>query len=210
MKSGKRGPLIDEWRTVGKKRWEKRFMVFIFLDTNIVQCLWSFGEFLYDSSISEEDVKKAEMKWGAQLVQELGALHDIVFVAQRGSLPIAVSMLSVDEFEKTPNRVKRSSLVDWGVELLEWWIVNRREVVPSGFDEEQEAQRLLAQGRLDFLPDHMDRRIVAEALALGCDTLLTLDKKTILKYKDDLSRLGLDALLPSEFVEKYKEQMAGA
>lgn len=185
-------------------------MVFIFLDTNVVQCLWSFGEFLYDSHISEEDVKKAERKWGAQLVQEVRALHDIVFVAQRGSLPIAISMLSVDEFEKTPNRVKRSSLMDWGVELLEWWIVNRRNLVPSSFDEEQEAQRLLGQGRLDFLPDHMDRRIVAEALVLGCDTLLTLDDKTILRYKDELLKLGLDALSPTEFVEKYKEQMAGA
>ncbi len=136
-------------------------------------------------------------------LRELDALRQIVGILQRGSVPVAVSERSLEEFLRLLNPSKRSRLVTWAYELLDWWRGNRDALLKREVDERREAEDLVQSGRLDFLPDYSDRLLVAEALVLGCDTFLTLDRKTIIRFREQIQTLGLEALTPAEFVDRY-------
>jgi len=185
-------------------------MVFLFFDTDIIQNLNSFGEFIFDNYLPDDKFMRIKQKFGSRMVLELDALRQIVFVLQRGSLPVAISVESLRELLKTLNQSKRNELVNWSLELLEWWEINRKYMKSPNVDELEKARKLIMSGKLDFLRDFGDRLLIAEALILGCDTFLTFDRRTILIHKKELTKVGIDALSPREFVDKYRLEMSGA
>lgn len=132
------------------------------------------------------------------MVLELEALRQIVFVLKRGSLLVAISVESLREFLKISNRLKRNRLVNWNLELLEWWKINRKHM--KSLDKNELEARKAVMDKLDFLEDFEDRLLIAEALMLGCDTFLTFDRRTILIHKKELSKIGINVLSPREFV----------
>lgn len=152
---------------------------------------------------------RIKQKYGSEMFLELDALRQIVFVLQRGSLPVAISVKSLREFLKISNRVKRNHLVNWNLELLEWWEINKKYVKVPDVNQLRKARRLVNSGKIDFLTDSEDKLLVAEALVLGCNTFLTFDRKTVLCHKKKLARFGIDVLNPREFVNKYRLEMSG-
>ncbi len=185
-------------------------MVFILLDTNILQWQGIQGKLIYDNTLPVEDEQHLADKYGPAMVEELLSLRDVIHVAQRGSLPIAISEISLREFLNTKDPTKRGELANWALEMLDWWNQNRDFLVDPNKDVDSIRSEILQSGKLSFLPHEGDRALVAEALSLGCDTLLTLDKKSIIRFQAKLMKLGLDGLTPSEFVQKYGDAMAGA
>lgn len=186
-------------------------MVFILFDTDIVQRMATYGEFLYDGAMDASATHRVSGRHGAHEVHELSALREILRVAQRGSLPIAVSERTVQELARTRNQEKRMKLLPWALELLDWWISNRSSLVKlTSRRIAERIDRHLNSGRLDFLPDPGDRWLIAEALVIGCDTFLTMDRKTILVHHRRLHGLGVDALSPYDFVQKYRHHLAAA
>jgi len=185
-------------------------MVFLFFDTNVIQNLNSFGEFIFDNYLSGDEFMMNQQEFGLEMILELDALRQIMFVFQRGSLPVAISAESLKELCKTPNTLKRDKLVSWGLELLNWWRQNRKHVKSLDVYKLKKARRLAMSKKLSFLKDFGDRLLIAEALILGCDTFLTFDRKTILTHKKELAKIGIDVLSPREFVDKYQLMMSGA
>lgn len=185
-------------------------MVFLFFDTNIIQNLARFGEFIFDNYLSPDIESSTKKKFGSRMILELDALRQITFVLQRGSLPVAISVESLREILKTPNQSKRNELVNWGIGLLEWWKINRKYMKSLNANELEKSRKLVASGRLDFLEHFEDRLLIAEALTLGCDTFLTFDRRTIIIHKKELAKFGIDVLSPREFVDKHGLEMSAA
>ena len=151
-------------------------MVFILLDTNILQWQERKGEVVYDNTLSAEDEQDLTDEYGPTIIEDLLSLRDIMLVAQRGSLPIAISEISLNEFLNTRDASKRGQLTNWAFEMLDFWHQNREFLVDPNKDVDSIRSEILQRGKLSFLPHDGDRALVAEALALGCDTLLTLDR----------------------------------
>ncbi len=178
-------------------------MVFLFLDTNMIQWLGRFGEAIFDNVLREGLRRRIKTRHGEQALDELESMRRIAQIAQRGSLPIAVSERSVREFLRTSQPDKRHRLVVWADELISWWRANRVSLLGHDFDESAEVLALSESTRLDFLPDYDDRLLIAEAMVLGCDIFLTLDRKTILRFRRKVIPLGLEPMTPAEFVRTY-------
>ena len=183
-------------------------MVFILFDTNILQWQERKGEMIHDSTLSAEDEQLLAEEHGPRIVEELLSLRDLMLIAQRGSLPMAISGVSLNEFLKTRDTKKRGQLANWTLEMLDWWSQNREFLVDPNKDVNAIRLEIFQSGKLSFLPHTGDRALVAEALALGCDTLLTLDSKSIIRFRTELKKLGVDALTPSEFAQKHRDAMA--
>jgi hypothetical protein len=185
-------------------------MVFILLDTNIVQRMLSYGEFLFDYAMEGSAARRVSSMHGEHELHEINALREILFVAKRGGLPVAISEKSLDELSNTPDPAKRGDLVAWAVELRNLWLSNKKFLKLTPRKIAGRAERHMKSGRLDFLPDEGDRRLIAEAIALGCDTFLTMDRRTVLRDHRRLHDLGIDALSPYQFVQKYRDHLAAA
>jgi len=185
-------------------------MVFLFFDTNIIQNLACFGEFIFDNYLSHDIESSIKKKFGSRMILELDALRQITFVLQRGSLPVAISVESLREILKTSNQSKRNELVNWGIELLEWWKINRKYMKSLNANQLENSRKLVASGKLDFLKNYEDRLLIAEALTLGCDTFLTFDRRTILIHKKELAKFGINVLSPREFVDKHRLEISVA
>ena len=177
-------------------------MVFLFLDTNIIQWLGRFGEAIFDNLLGEDLRRRIKKRHGEQALGELESIRHIAQTAQRGSLPIALSERSAKEFMRSSQPDKRHRLVVWAGELISWWRTTRESLLDPNFDEAEEALALVESARLDFLPDYQDRLLIAEAIVLGCDIFLTLDKKTILRFRRKIIPLGLVPMTPAEFVRR--------
>ncbi len=174
----------------------------MFLDTNVIQWLERFGESVFDNYLPDGERDRIAGPYGEHAVRELEALQDIVAVLQRGSIPVAVSEVSLEEFLRLRNSVKGSKLIDWVLELLYWWRTNR-DAIGIRIEEQKAPEHLVRSGRLNFLPDYPDRLLVAEAIVFGCDTFLTLDRRTILRFKRQIKAYGPTPLSPLEFSEMY-------
>lgn len=183
----------------------------IFFDTNILQLLQTCGEAIFDNYLRPGEEERLRKYHGDKSVREVLALCDIVHVLRRGSLSVAVSVESLREVTGVLNPNKRSKLQGWLLEMIDWSQQRLTQITDFDLrDLDRIKDEIIQSGRLSFLPDANDRNLMAEALALSCHTFLTLDERTILRYRVQLNSLGIDALLPSEFVEKHAREMAGA
>ena len=179
----------------------------IFLDTNIVQNLHSFGEFIYDNYLAPEMHSKVE-RLGSRFTDDIYALRDFMALGQRNDLPIAVSARMLKELEATPQPYKRFKLSVWGNELAHYFTSHfdevQDEVEGLGFSEARHfthSQRADLSNMLKSLPDKSDRQLIVDALEYGCDIFLTMDYKTVGRYRDVVGQLGIQVMRPSELLK---------
>ena len=181
----------------------------VFLDTNVVQNLHSFGEFIYedvldpmtDSSISAH---------GPRFRDDIFALADFMSLGRHCGWPIAVSPGTIGELGAIQRPDKRHKLTNWANGLLQYFSqfselsVADGDSCDSGLERFTAGQRCWLSELLEFLPQESDRQLVIDALERGCDVFLTMDYKTIWRYRDDLNRFGLQVMRPVELLEHIK------
>ena len=186
----------------------------IFFDTNIVQNLQSFGEFIYDNSLTPCMESKLSAK-GEMFVEDIHALAEFMALGQRSGWPIAISPRTLNELEATRSPKKRSALTIWGKELSYYFT--------SHFEESQDVtegsssvehnhltfhQRQYFSDLLKCLPDESDRHLIIDALEYGCDIFLTMDYKTVWRHRDEVIRFRIRVMRPAELLE-YIRPWAG-
>ena len=178
----------------------------IFFDTNVVQNLHSFGEFIYDNFLDPMmDSKMSAL--GSRFRDDMFALADFMALGRRGGWPIAVSPGILGELRAIPRPDKRFALTAWANELEQYSAQLREargaagESCYSGVERFTVAQRRWLSGRLEILPQESDRQLIIDALEYGCDVFLTMDYKTIWRYRDDVNRFGLRVMRPVELLE---------
>ena len=187
-----------------------KFPRLIFLDTNIVQNLHSFGEFIYENSLSPKMNSKISAA-GSRFTEDIIALADFMALGHRAGWPIAVSSGTLGELEATPRPDKRFALTSWGEELTDYFISNSDEsqdvIEESIYSESSHftfIQRSRLSDMLETLPQEADRQLIIDALECGCDIFLTMDYKTVWNYRHEVNRFGLQVMRPVELLEHIR------
>lgn len=175
----------------------------IFFDTNVVQNLWSFGEFVYDNYLSPEAAAKLQ-NLGQQVAEDVEALATLMQLGRRGGWPIAVSQRTLDELDRISDSNKRHHVAAWGWEIADYFAENLRSGMGFNSSEKGIYQRyaveLYENNRLGFLPHVNDRLLLLDAIALGCDVFLTMDYRSIWKFQTQIAELGISVMRPVELL----------
>jgi hypothetical protein len=185
-----------------------------FLDTNVVQSLHTFGEFIYDGFLSPENRNKlsklcACSKRRPCMQDDIFALRDLAIMGTRWGWPLAVSSTTKLELGAVKDRDKRRSRVSWCGELAEYFEGNYKELASpklgsaySDITHFTHSQRNRLYDYLSALPDENDRVLVVDALEFGCNVFLTMDYKTIWTHREAIRKLGIHVMRPSEFLRE--------
>lgn len=146
----------------------------VFLDTSIVQTLYTYGSFIYDGEDLAPDARVCAVPNG---VGNLEALRDIVHVwGGHGQFQLALSSAGMQEVADRG----RVGFLHWANELMAYtndWLrsLETRESIPS-----PSAMRLA--DKLDAPPlkhnvSTKDRRLLKDAVLFGCDVFLTMERR---------------------------------
>ncbi len=111
----------------------------------------------------------------------------------RAGWRVLTSARAVDEIVCTPDRDLRAMLEEFAVQLVD-----------SEPDDIDRAKSIAESSLLSVLPDPPDRRLVADAIVLGCDAFCTCDRRTIVNRRHRLPHLPVHILLPQEWWSKVK------
>jgi len=150
--------------------------------------------------MDDDEYKKFD-KLDPETKADIEALQHVFQIGQRASFEFVISPLSFIEFSKIANLKKKHTLIQWGYELLDYWMTIIRDyksIKLEGISMDR-GVRLYNSGLLDFLPDQVDRKLVSESVGLKCDVFLTMDRRSIWVYRDRLNKLGITILRPSEY-----------
>ena len=178
----------------------------IFLDTNIVQNLWSFGEFIFDNSLEVEMEPKLSAK-GKRFAEDICALAEFMALGRRAGWPIAVSPGTLGELEATPQLARRIGLTTWGKELAYYFASNMYESQDANeesghfeFGHYTVNPRQEFSDLLKFLPHENDRQLIIDALESDSEIFLTMDYRSVSQHRDKLKRTGLLVMTPAELL----------
>jgi hypothetical protein len=186
----------------------------IFLDTNIVQNLHSFGEFIFDR-VSTPDLEKKLSTLGPRITADIYALADFMALGVRAGWPLAVSPGTQREFRAIQDPNKRDALTAWEQELADYFAGNfdqsQGEIEGSSSSEMTHFTSIQRSRMADLLkafPDKQDQQLFIDAVERGCDVFLTMDYKTIWQHRDKVKQFGLHVMRPVELLE-YVRPWAG-
>ena len=186
----------------------------IFLDTNIVQNLYSFGQFIFDR-VSTPEVEKKLSTLGPRVTADIYALADFMALGVRAGWPLAVSPGTQREFRAIQDPKKRDALTAWEQRLADYFTENfdqsQGETEESSYSEMTHFTSLQRSRMADLLkafPDKQDQQLFIDAVERGCDIFLTMDYKTIWQHRDKVKQFGLHVMTPVELLE-YVRPWAG-
>jgi hypothetical protein len=163
-----------------------------FLDTNIIWYADWLGPYIFDRDeavLSSGEFTRASPRrrreWFALAELFRWALHvNPVFI---------VSQTVVDEL--------REDRHPFGVAMYEW-VVNQDEYslqVPANEADFRLLSAIPDHSIIDFVPDRNDRRLLAEAPFYACDSFLTMDERTIWRFRQRIQeQRGIRVLRPTE------------
>ena len=185
-----------------------------FLDTNVVQTLHTFGEFIYDGHLSLQGEEKLSRLCSCPsprpcMRDDIYALHHLATMGRRWGWPLAVSLTNMVELDAIKDPERRQVRVAWWRRLAEYFEANYKEwpSLSSGSSYGEithftSTQRNRLYEHLHILPDETDRVLVVDALEFGCNVFLTMDYKTIWKHREAVRRLGIHVMRPVEFLQE--------
>jgi hypothetical protein len=163
----------------------------IFLDTNVVNALVKFASPIFEGAPLDEPVDDL-------LAEDIESLMHIVAVGGRGQWTFISSSTMLQELSQTRAAATREALLNYGVELMEALTEDDHAF------REDFSRRLLNSGLLNAMPDAPDRRLYAEAIAMGCDAFCTRDRATIVSRRDLLPKTVTRIITPREWWEAIK------
>ncbi len=174
----------------------------IFLDTNILQYLQDFGEFIFDHYQENDQYlvspRGKKILTGTALYKEIGALKFMLLGIDRSNIEFAVSESTFEEVQKK----RDSNYRRWFFEMWDYWQTTLREYkskippksVSSRLGEFSQDQSLL--GRLS----KSDSKIIRDAISFDCHAVLTVDKFRDL-HKEIKTKYKLMILCPTDFLK---------
>lgn len=186
---------VDREDPVVKHLLQKGVVFRVLFDTNVVQLLFSFGEYIYDGYLAPE----RERRFAAlpsSMQGDVRCLRTILgFAPLRSPAIPVVSVLSLRELAETPDAEKREKLISWGLELAEY----ASPIEPDRLDG-QSQRRLPMQ---DNLPGVTDQLLLGECRRLDCEALISSDYRTILNKRVDQRIERILVLSPTEWWARF-------
>ena len=184
----------------------------IFLDTNVLQYVQDFGEYIFDNYRESEDCfqsGKKTIRKGERLFNEIVALHDFFINVNRAHFEFALSEAVYREVMDK----KDSHFLRWFHDVWDHWeaVVSEYEAGEAfSAEAEKRYQKALADKSLSGSLSQKDWKIVLDAIHYDCDALLTVDRfardqnKKLYIFKS----YKLMILMPSELMELIKPYQA--
>lgn len=184
----------------------------IFLDTNILQYLLDFGEYIFEHYRESEEyfqTQKGKIKKGSRLHNEIEALHNFFIGIFRAHFEFALSSAVYKEVSAREDK----RFVQWFHDVWDHW-----ETVVSEYKHGEAFSEKAEQNYKKAVHDNSllgslslkDREIVLAAIRFDCDALLTVDRfandqnKKMYVFKN----YGLMILAPVELMELIKPYQA--
>lgn len=166
----------------------------VFLDTNIVNFILDYGEYIFDGLSASETL-------GHRTLESIDAFYNIFLTGKRASWQLAISPMTYREITKTIDARRNNYLKTWFLDIWDYWTktVDENDDLPSFLEAEKSKIDLLTTGILDFLPDIEDRMLICDSIAYRCDLFCTKDWKTILRYRENLGSLPIKIVSPKEW-----------
>ena len=169
----------------------------IFLDTNVVQFMNTFSEYIFDNYFDKD-----RPYLGKNLMRDIESLRFFIQLGHRNSWPLVVSRNSLSELLQTPEPNRRASLSQWAAELRGYFLETNPYEKESYFSHSQRQQ---LDHLLNFVPQEGDRKLLMDAKEFDCDFFLTVDYKTIIRYKTQIHKLlGLNVMSPTDMINYLK------
>lgn len=158
----------------------------IFLDSNVLQNLQVYGEFVFDNVEVSKDDKNAE---------NIAALRNIFFVNQRAIFEFALSNNSIKEVLKKNDK----SYLQWAFDVLDHWncCINEYENAEAFSGNGKGLLQKLNEKQFGYL-SKKDKRLLFDSIILECDAFLTMDLKLWKNKKHMEHKLGIKILQPFE------------
>jgi hypothetical protein len=175
----------------------------ILLDTCILDALYEEGEYVFEGYYSQSPNDEGPD-------EDLRALRTIFKVNERAQFQFLVSPLTVAEVANIQDFSERERRLRWVLDVLDHWLIMLDEIedrikhggtVRHRFKlspELQEIEENLMEVN-DFRRDPFDRLLLLQYKMANCDAFLTIDKDTIWRHRETLTRLKITVLRPSEF-----------
>ena len=158
----------------------------IFLDTSVVNALVKHAPQVFEGDSLDPDLD-------ASLAEDVESLMHVFAAGSRAPWELTSSSAMLTELSQTRCAETREALLRYGVEF-----VDPKNGPDAGYQEDF-ARRLTGSASLDVLPDPMDRRLLADAIAMEADVFCTRDRSTIISKRALLPRLPLRILTPREW-----------
>ena len=179
----------------------------IFLDSNVLQYLQDFSEYVFDNYREDKDYfispKRKIIKKGTRLYEQIIALHDIFINIERANFEFVVSNAVYDEvIKKKINGHHDENFIKWFYDVWDHWqavrISYKNSISKEAFIRYEKAKK--DKSLLGSL-SRRDRNIILDAIERDCDAVLTVDKfadtnKQYFVYK----KYKLMILKPTDFL----------
>lgn len=168
----------------------------VLFDTNVIQLLLSFGEYVYDGGYLSPEKERKFRAMSPRLREDLESLRTILgFAPLRSPAIPVVSTLSLGELAATAMADRRERLLSWGFELADY--ASTIELGRLGG---------LNQRRLPLnnnLPGAVDQLLLGECRRLKCEALISCDYRTIHSKRRGDRIEGVLVLSPTEWWERF-------
>lgn len=164
----------------------------IFLDSNILQNLQNYGEFIWENIQTNLPVNQYD---------NIIALKNIFSINFRASFEFALSENSIREISDK----KDKTYLQWCYDLLDHWMscIESYENSEAFSGEGRKILQQINDRQFSYL-SKKDKAILFDAIILECHALLTMDKK-LWQNKEHLEKkLPIKILQPFEYWEILK------
>lgn len=144
---------LHAWQTLPRR---------IYLDSSTLQTIYDYGGVIWEGEPFEPTARAARV---AGLVEELDALHNIFMVNERARFEFAVTESSIREVAARNDR----GYLQWVHDVLDTWLIQsegEEPVLTSVFDDHK-------FGNISV----KDRRLLQDAVNVGCDAFLTMERR---------------------------------
>lgn len=150
----------------------------IFLDTNVLQYIQDFGEYIFDNYCENEEYlvspKKSIITKKDPLFAQIIALHDLFNGRGRDFFELALSDTVYEEVIKR----KHKDFLSWFFEIWDYWQTTLESYKSQPITQQATQRYNIARNDHSLLGNlsKLDKKIVLDAINLDCDALLTVDK----------------------------------
>jgi len=166
----------------------------IFLDTCVLNLIVENSEAIFDGYY--DDIELSDRVSG-----DVFALSQFFQIGSHVGFEIVVSETTFNEVLSTADKEKASRLRNFCTEI---WLYQA---------EYLDAKRLMPESEFNAIEDYLvghgfsqlkdsnDRRLLIQAAYYGCNFFCTRDWKTILKYRQVLNKIKIQAITPMELMK---------
>jgi hypothetical protein len=173
----------------------------ILLDTCILNHLYDEGGYIWDGEAPS---------CTENLREEIDALRNIFLVNERAHFQFVISPLTVAEIANIQGHSYRHRLLSWVLDVLDHWLimvdehgdrvadggtVRHRFKLPTKLQDFETQLMQIA----DFRRDPFDRLLLVQYVMGACDAFLTTDRDTIWRHRDELAKLDVRVLRPTDY-----------